>query len=191
MRVAQELINNPIISVKEGKELGKLQDFYLDQKLGSITAIYVGKEGLLSRKETLIKWEDVVTLGADALLVNEANVVLETDQASEIDDYVRRDDLIGRPIDTPGGTHIGRIGDIVVDEDATVAGFSLSQTYVSGPVAENRAISRSAMVDTGNEDGVMTAKLTEAEEANLKVVYEGFFAGPSVSQAEEEATTNA
>jgi sporulation protein YlmC with PRC-barrel domain len=191
MRVTQELIHKPIISIKEGQELGKIQDFYLDQELGSITGVYLGKEGLLSRNETAIKWENVVTVGMDALLVNEATAALNADEVSEFDDYVRRDDLIGRPIDTPGGTKIGRIGDIVIDQDATIAGFSLSQIFVSGPIAANRAVSRSAMVDTGNEDGVLTAELAKAEEANLKVVYEGFFAEPSVASAEEDNAASA
>lgn len=192
MRVAQELINKPVISINEGQEVGKVQDFYLDQSLTRLSAIYLGSEGLLSRTETLIRWPDVVTLGRDAILVKDANSVVETAEAEEIETYIRRDNIEGRPIDTPGGTKIGRIGDIVIDEEAKIAGFSLSQTYVSGPIAANKAVSRTAIVDTGNEDGVMTANLSEAEKADLQVVYEGFFAEPSVGPTEsEEASAEA
>jgi uncharacterized protein YrrD len=192
MQVAQELINIPVISINEGQEVGKVQDFYLDQNLTRLVAIYLGSEGLLSRTETLVSWSDVVTLGRDAILIKDANSVVETAEVEEIETYIRRDDIEGRPIDTPGGTKIGRIGDIVLDEEAKVAGFSLSQTYVSGPIAANKAISRTAIVDTGNEDGMMTADLSEAEKADLQVVYEGFFGEPSVSPTEsEEASTEA
>lgn len=192
MRVAKEVINKPIISINEGQEIGKVQDFYLDQNLTHLVAIYLGSEGLLSRTETLIKWPEVVTLGLDAILVKDANCVMETTEAEGLENYIRRDEIEGRPVDTPGGTKIGRIGDVVLDEEAKIAGFSLSQTYVSGPIAANRAISRMAVVDTGNEDGVMTANLSEAEKADLQVVYEGFFADPSVSPTEtEEASTEA
>lgn len=189
MRIAKEFVNKPIFSIKEGKELGKVQDIYLDQTLNSVTAIDLGTEGLLNRKETLIKWNNVVTLGPDVLLVKEAESVQDRDQVGELKNYVKREDLIGRPIDTPGGTKIGRIGDIVIDQDASVAGFRLSQTFVSGPVAENRAISRTAILDIGNEDGVMTAELSKAEEADLKVVYEGLFGEPTVTPLEEESST--
>jgi sporulation protein YlmC with PRC-barrel domain len=192
MRVAKEFTNKPVISINEGIEIGKVQDFYLDQDLTHLTAIYLGSEGLLSRTETLIKWSNVVTLGQDAILVKDANSEMETVEVEEIDTFIRRDDIEGRPVDTPGGTKIGRIGDIVLDEAAKVTGFSLSQTYVSGPIAANKAISRTAVVDTGNEDGMMTANLSEAEKADLQVVYEGFFAEPSVSPTEsEEASTEA
>jgi uncharacterized protein YrrD len=192
MRVAQELIHKSVISINEGKEIGKVQDFYLDQDLTHLVAIYLGSEGLLSRKETLIKWPDVVTLGRDAILVNDANCVMETVEVEGLENYIRRDEIGGRPVDTPGGTKIGRIGDVVLDEEARIAGFSLSQTYVSGPIAANQAISRSAVIDSGNEDGLMTANLSEAEKADLQVVYEGLFAEPSVSPTESaEASAEA
>lgn len=187
MRVAQEMIGKPIISVEEGQELGKVQDFYLNRDLTELAAVYLGSEGLLSRKESLIKWSDVEKLGQDAILVKDAGCVIEAPDASEgIESYIRRDEIRDRPVDTPGGTNIGHVGDVVLDDGAKIAGFSLSQTFVSGPIAENRAISRAAVVDTGNEDGVMTADLSEAERANLQVAYEGLFARPSVSQAEPQ-----
>lgn len=188
MRVAQELMNKPIFSVNEGREIGKVQDFYVDQDLTRLVAIHLGSEGLLSRKETLIKMPDVVTLGQDAILVKDANCVMEADELEDSEDVVRRDEFNGRPVDTPGGTKIGRIGDIVLDDRAKIAGFALSQIYVSGPIASNRAISREAVIDMGDEDGVMTADLPKAEKADLQVVYEGFFSEPSVAPAESEQT---
>lgn len=188
MRVAQELMNKPVFSVNEGREIGKVQDFYADQDLTHLVAIHLGSEGLLSRKETLIKMPDVVTLGQDAILVKDANCVMEADEVEDFEDVVRRDEFNGRPVDTPGGTKIGRIGDIVLDDKAKIAGFALSQIYVSGPIAANRAISREAVIDMGDEDGVMTADLSRAERADLQVVYEGFFSEPSVAPAESEQT---
>ncbi len=187
MRLAQELIGKAIISVEEGQELGKVQDFFLDRDLTELAAVYLGSEGLLSRKESFIKWSDVVTLGQDAIMVKDAGCVIEATDVSEgIESYIRRDEIRDRPVDTPGGTKIGHVGDVILDGGAKIAGFTLSQTFVSGPIAENRAISRAAVVDTGHEDGVMTANLSEAERANLQVAYEGLFAKPSVSQDEPQ-----
>ena len=67
-----------------------------------------------------------------------------------------------------------------------IAGFALSQIYVSGPIAANRAVSRKAVVDVGDEDGIMTIDLSEAEKADLQIVYEGLFAEPSVNPTETE-----
>ncbi len=191
MQVARELINKPIISLDQGKELGRVKDLYLDRALTRPVALYLGSDGLLSRKESLIQWPNIITLGQDAVLVRESDCVLETAQAEGIDNYIRRETISGRPVDTPGGTKIGRLGDVVLNDEAQITGFTLSQVFVSGPVAASRAINRSAVVDVGHEDGAMTADLSVAEQADLQVVYEGFFAEPSVvSPTESEPSSD-
>lgn len=184
MRIAQELINKPVISANEGREVGKVQGFYVDQNLTHLLAISLGSEGLLNRKESLIKWPDIVTFGQDAILIKDANCVMETSEVDEFDSYVRRDDVNGRAVDTSGGTKIGRIGDFIFDDKALVIGFALSQVFVSGPIAANRAINRKAVTDVGDQDGMMTVDLPEAEKADLQLVSEGFFTEPSVSPTE-------
>ncbi|MFN2224395.1 MAG: PRC-barrel domain-containing protein [Candidatus Promineifilaceae bacterium] len=184
MRVAQEIMNVPVISANDGQEVGKVKGFYIDQNLTHLLAISLGSEGLFSRKETLIKWPDVVTFGQDAILIKDADCVIETSEVENFEEFVERDEIGGRSVETPGGTKIGRVGDLIFDEKAMISGFALSQIYVSGPIAANRAVSRKAVVDVGNEDGIMTADLSEAEKDDLQIVYEGLFAEPSVNPTE-------
>lgn len=189
MRLAQKLINKPIITINEGQEIGKVQDFYLDQNLTHILGIYLGSEGLINRSESLIKRADVVKFGLDAVLIKDASSVMETSEVEEFDEYIRREEIQNRPVDTPGGTKIGRIGDVIFDSAAKITGFVLSQTFVSGPIEENRAISREAVVDIGNDDSVLTVDLTKAENADLQVTYQGFLGAPMISQGQSKETT--
>lgn len=186
MRVAKELIKKSVISIEEGKELGEVEDFFVDQDFTRMTAIYLGSEGFFGGKEMVIKWSNVVNLGQDAILTKNADCIDELSEIDDPDNYVRRSDILGRRIDTPGGTRIGKIGDVIVDDEGVIIGFSLSLTYVTGPIASNKAIGRTAVVDTHGAGGTLTADLAEAEEANLKVVYEGFFAEPGVELANPE-----
>ncbi|MEZ4592205.1 MAG: hypothetical protein R3D55_13840 [Chloroflexota bacterium] len=55
------------------------------------------------------------------------------------------------------------IGDIILGEQGNITGFALSRVYVEGPIEKNGTIPRSAVIDTGSEDGVMTIDLTKAE----------------------------
>jgi uncharacterized protein YrrD len=187
MRVAQEIMNIPVISANDGQEVGKVKGLYIDDNLTHLLAISLGSEGLFSRKETLIKWPDVVTFGQDAILIKDSDCVMETDEVEGAEEFVERDEINGRSVETPGGTKIGRIGDLIFDEKAMIGGFALSQIYVSGPIAAGRAVSRKAIVDVGDEDGVMTIDLSEAEKAELQIVHEGLFAEPSVSPTEPAA----
>jgi uncharacterized protein YrrD len=192
MNLAQEFINLPVISLDGGREIGKVKDLYLDDNLKHITAIYIGSEGLLNRTESFIRQADVITLGRDAILVQNANRVLEEAETPELSEWleswIRREDLQGRKVNTPGGTKIGRVGDIILDEDAKIVGFSLSQTFVSGPVADNKAVSRSAMIEPGdgNNEGVIIIELAAAERANLRVENGSFFSEPVVAEIGEQ-----
>jgi uncharacterized protein YrrD len=169
MLQGKDLIGNAVVTVSDGREVGKVKDVYLDAGAQRIAGIYLGASGLLSRTTYYVARKDIVTLGADAVLVTHADVVHEDGELEERKTWLRRDELQGRQVDTPGGTRIGRISDVVVNRDGEVVGFSLGQVYVDGPVADNRAIERDTVVDMGEVDGVITVNLEQAEKQALAV----------------------
>mgnify|MGYP002713038064 CR=1 FL=1 len=170
MILGKSIMGNPVITVSNGRSIGKVRDVYLTADRRAVAAIYLGSEGLFSRESFLIKRDNVVTIGEDAVLVSHAQVVQkEKDVAEAEEEWLRRDELQGRPVDTPGGTKVGKIGDIVINIEGNILGFSLSQVYVDGPIAENRAIAIHTVQDMGDEDGVMTIDLKEAESQELSV----------------------
>ena len=58
---------------------------------------------------------------------------------------------------------------VILDKHGRTLGFSLSHAFVSGPIAENRAVACHAVQDVGNEDGAMTIDLQLAEQQQLSV----------------------
>jgi uncharacterized protein YrrD len=167
MRLGKDLINKPIYSIDEGRLLGKVQDLYLDSSFETVLGIYLGSQGLVRRKAELIRAGDVVVLGADAVLVKNGNVLTDDQALPAAKGWVRRDKLSGREADTPGGTRLGVIGDVIIDAAGAITGFALSKAYVEGPLAEKRVISRSVVLDTGQEDGRMTVDLAKLEASLL------------------------
>ena len=163
MRLGKDLINKPIYSVDEGKLLGKVQDLYLDETLEVVLGLYLGSQGLVRRKSELIRAGDVVVLGTDAILVRTGSVITDDGALPAAKGWTRRDKLTGREADTPGGTRLGVIGDIIVDGSGRISGFALSKVYVEGPLADKRVVSRSVVLDTGKEDGRMTVDLAKLE----------------------------
>lgn len=163
MRLGKDLLNKPIYSIDEGKLLGKVQDLYLDETFETVLGLYLGSQGLVRRKAELIQSSDVVVLGTDAVLVRSGNVVTDDSALPKAKGWMRRDKLAGREADTPGGTRLGAIGDVIVDPTGHITGFAMSKTYVEGPLAEKRVISRSVIIDTGQEDGRMTVDLAKLE----------------------------
>ncbi|MEJ2747977.1 MAG: PRC-barrel domain-containing protein [Anaerolineae bacterium] len=174
MYLGKDIIGNPIINLQNGRQIGRVQDLYLDQELQQVAGLYVGSEGLLGPTPKWITAQDVAVFSEDTVLAK-GDTIVTSDLEGEAQSWLRRDDLHGRPVDTIGGTKIGRIGDVILSDDAAVIGFSLDRVYVKGPVAERRALRRSAVRDVGNQDGSMTINLKEVEQQDLRVVDKVFF----------------
>ncbi|HSM55104.1 MAG TPA: PRC-barrel domain-containing protein [Candidatus Sulfomarinibacteraceae bacterium] len=185
MRYSKDLIGKSIVSIDDGRDLGTVRDVYLDQNLEWLAGIYLGKEGLLSRKALVIPREEIAVFGVDYVLTKSGDVVTDEKQLSDVASWLRLDQLQGREVDSTGGTRVGTVGDAILDEQARIVGFSLSRVYVEGPIAENRTVYQAAIVDKGNSDGVMTVDLATVEQqsqAGAGAVVEA----PAKVQAEPE-----
>jgi uncharacterized protein YrrD len=163
MRLGKDLVGKPIISITDGRSLGNAKDIYINTDLNNITGIYLGSEGLIKRKHFLITRDNVVVFGIDTILVKNSDVVTQENDLPESVAWVRLSKLNKREVDTPGGTKVASIGDIILGEQGEITGFALSRVFVEGPIEQNGTIARTAVIDTGDTDGVMTIDLTKAE----------------------------
>ena len=163
MALIKEFHDKLLISLTDGKKLGAVKDVYLDRDMTRMVAVYLGKSGILNRKMLLIELPQVQLLGIDAWFISRSDVVLARDEVEGADGYVLAGDLRGRPIETEGGTKIGSVGDVIVDEKSNVVGFTLERLQVHGPLAESKAIARAAITALGDEYTPMVASLEQAE----------------------------
>jgi uncharacterized protein YrrD len=135
MRLGKDLLNKPIYSIDEGKLLGKVQDLYLDSTFEVVLGLYVGSQGLVRRKSELIRAGDVVVLGDDAVVVRAGDVITDDSTLPEAKDWMRREKLIGREADTPGGTRLGVIGDVIVDKTGRISGRAVEHVEDRWPAS--------------------------------------------------------
>jgi uncharacterized protein YrrD len=168
MQAGKDLIGKQIISISDGRQLGTVKDLYLDTGLNLVSGVYLGPQGLFSRKSLLIERNNVMVFGVDAILAKYSDAVTDSSKATEWAKWIRRDKLQGREVATAGGTKVGIIDDVILDEATRVIGFRLWRVFVEGPVAENRSVVREAVMDAGNEDDVMIIDLSKAERQSLR-----------------------
>jgi sporulation protein YlmC with PRC-barrel domain len=180
MRLGRSLVDNPVFNSQDGRTLGKVEDLYLDKDLTSVAAIYLGSEGLIKRTPVFIRSRDIALYGIDVVLAKSTAVVYRGEEIPTAGQWVRLHDLQGRDVDTPGGTRIGRIRDVVLDAEAQVTGLSLSQLAVEGPIAESKVVGRGAVVDVGQVDGSLTIDLATAERDSLTVDPDSLSFGPRI-----------
>lgn len=196
MRLGKSLIGNPVFGISDGRKLGQIKDLYLDDDLTTVVGIYLGREGLLRPAPQFVERADIVLFGVDVVLTKTTAAVYEGEEATKPPGWLRLDTLQGRQVRTPGGTMIGKVSDVALNEEAHVVGLSLASLSVKGPLAEAEAIARKTVVDVGATDDVMTVDLAEAERAPLEIDSDLLFTGsqyvevrPSTDIPEEASET--
>ena len=167
MLTGKELQNTWLISVTDGKKLGEIKDLYLDSGATQIAAVFLGREGMINRKSLVIDRAAIQLFGIDVWLITGSDKVSQLDDKSGLKELLFMDDLRGREIETDGGSKIGTIGDVVLDEQARVLGFALGKNYIKGALAEKKGIVRAAFTDLGDKERPAILDLPKAEASNL------------------------
>jgi len=163
MLTAKEFNGKSIISIANGVILGEVKDVYLDADMRQMAGVYLRTEGLIKRKDKVILRNSIQVLGVDVWLVSGSDVIVDKDTLPDAAGFNLVGQLRGREIQTDGGTKIGVIEDVLLDENMGVLGFSLGKVYAQGPLAERKAVIRDAIKDLGSKDGPMIVDLALAE----------------------------
>lgn len=163
MITAKSFNGKPIISISDGRKLGEVKDIYLDQDMRQMVGVYLGTEGIIRRKDKVVLSSAVQVLGVDVWLVSGSDIIVDKGSLPEGDSYVQAGNLRGREIATDGGTKLGIIDDVLMDDNAAVLGFSLSKVFAQGPLTERKAVIREAMLNPGSRDTPMIVDLALAE----------------------------
>jgi sporulation protein YlmC with PRC-barrel domain len=163
MLTGKSHLNKSLVSITDGKIVGEVKDLYLDREMHNVSAVLLGKEGLIKRKTLMLPRAAIHIFGVDVWLVSGSDKVSGPDEIADADTFVLVGDLRGRDVDTEGGTKIGVIDDVVLDAEARVLGFVLGKVHVQGPLAERKTIAREAVTKLGSKDAPMQVVLAQAE----------------------------
>lgn len=169
MPTVREHVNKPVISISDGKKVGKIKDLYLDSKLTKVTAVYLGESGVLKRRKLMITLDKVRTFGVDAWLVGTPDAVVDSGHIVGSRDFVPARQLRGRQIVSEGGTEIAKVEDVILDSECNVKGFSLANYPASGPLAGRKAIALGAFTRLGSKKNPMVTTLAQAESMEIGV----------------------
>lgn len=163
MGTSKEHANKALVSITDGRQVGEIKGLYLDPDMRQVAGVFLGTEGLFSRKALAIPRSAVQVYGIDVWLVSGPEVVMALEDIPDSATFTLAGDLRGREVQTEGGTKLAEVEDVLLDSETRVLGFTLGRVYSEGPLAERKAIVREAVSDLGSKDKPMTVILAQAE----------------------------
>ncbi len=167
MSTTKEQSNKPLFSITDGKKLGEIKGLYLDPDMRQVAAVFLGTEGFFNRKAQAILRSEVQVLGSDAWLISGPDKIVALEDIPDNASFVLASDVRGREVETEGGTKLGVVEDIILDNEAHVLGFSLGKVFAEGPLADKKHIVREAVTNLGSKEKAMTAILAQAESLTI------------------------
>lgn len=129
-----EILNLPIISISEGRELGTSKTLLIDAKNGAVAAITIEDEDWY-RGVKLLPYSSVIAIGHDAVTITSSENILTLEDASDyepmLDANIR---VIGTKAITKSGTIQGKVSEIFIGEGGKVEKCEI--TASDGSVSE-------------------------------------------------------
>lgn len=112
---SNDVVGLKLISIQEGKELGKVEDLIFDSNTQKITALQISG-GLFGGKRVVLI-EDVKSIGHDAVMIDSESYLYKGDQIKEnISEILEKGGyLTATKIITDQGTVLGKVSEIYFD----------------------------------------------------------------------------
>lgn len=153
-----------VISISEGKKVGTIDRAYFDPERRSVVSFVVHEGGgMLSAepdRSRIVDASDVHSLGPDALMIQDESALRGDELTTPDADLMELDELATRKVVTEGGTRVGDVAAIDVDEQS----FALRSVEISpGFFQTNRTIPADQVVSVGLDVLVVSDAVCETE----------------------------
>ena len=146
----------PVITMAEGKQVGKVDDLVVDPERKAVSWLRLHSGGILGGERLWVSTEAVHGVGEDAVTINaEADVRSPADAPEAVAMVKAKRELIGGKVITESGERVGEVCDYEFDPE-TFAITSLSVPPGMNVVGETLMITGDHLLTIG-EDVVVVA----------------------------------
>ena len=139
MKRSRDIIGLPVVDLKEGKSLGRVQQLIVNPLTRKVDALEVGERAFLQTKTEVILYEKIRSIGNDVVTVLELEAVEQNRQSAKREQPLKRQ-LIGTHVITIDGTLAGNVGDYSFNpHDGMLAEIFLitekPRSYIAFPIS--------------------------------------------------------
>lgn len=153
MQKFKSVLGLPVVCVEDGKKIGRVGNITFSPKTKGVLAIILERKGMeLCHKAIAI--EDVVSLGNDAVIVNDISCIRKLRKKDMVDSK----DLKGLHIYTKEGRDLGVVEDILFDyKKATIEALEISDGLFADVFTGRSVIPLFGKVEFG-EDSILVGE---------------------------------
>lgn len=158
----QEMIGLAVFDVEDGKQVGKIQDFIVNDDW-KIEGIELENKGLFTSHVKIVQWQDIVAYGEDAVMIRNQQAVRKTGA-----DDIKHTYLLGQSklremsVLTEEGLLLGRVSDVYFDQELgnTIIGIEITDGFVSDLIEGRKWLPCTSDMSIG-ESAIMVPPLSE------------------------------
>ncbi|RCX22470.1 uncharacterized protein YrrD [Fontibacillus phaseoli] len=129
----QEMVGSAVFDVQDGKQIGKVLDFLLDENW-SITGIQLEGKAMFSSTIKVVLWEDIVAYGEDAVMIRNQQAIRKQEAENIQFTFLSGNGKLKElPVLTEDGILIGNVTDVYFDHELgnTITGIEVSDGFIS------------------------------------------------------------
>ncbi|GIO87919.1 hypothetical protein J25TS5_48510 [Paenibacillus faecis] len=158
----QEMVGLAVFDVEDGKQIGKVLDFLLDDDW-RITGIQLEGKAMFTSTVKVVLWEDIVAYGEDAVMIRNQQAIRKWDAENiQLTFSTGNGKLKELPLLTEDGILIGHVTDVYFDQEMgnTITGIEVSDGFISD-LMEGRKVLPFTPGMTKGENAIMVPPNSE------------------------------
>ncbi|GAW91660.1 PRC-barrel domain-containing protein [Calderihabitans maritimus] len=145
----KQLISLPIISIKEGEQIGKVRDVIVDPKAMAISALLVEQKGRF-KEHKLIPFNKIHGIGDHAITVEEKNVIVRAALYPELYKLLKHPTPIGAKVISEKGKVFGVVNEFTCHPDTgQIETLEISGSLISNWLKGKAYLSRNHVLTMG------------------------------------------
>lgn len=118
-RSANSMIGLPIFSLDHGRRIASVKDVIYDGRHSKLLAFTIEQAGVFSPKRMVLPFENIKSIGRDAVIVESADVFVSERELPEIREIaLHGENISGKVLLTQSGSRLGNVVDVLIDEAA-------------------------------------------------------------------------
>lgn len=155
MRKSRDFLSLPVVSLEEGKEIGRVRSLVINPNTGEVAALMVQSGGIFGEQKA-IPYQRVVSAGNNALTVQKASSAEKLTSLPQILNLIRDAvHLKGARVITEGGTALGVVEEFLIDPaTGKIAALEIGGKF-NDKILKRRALLPAAEVRTIGKDVVV------------------------------------